>query len=119
MTNPLGQELSSGRDSGQQRSLTSGQMAWFRFRSNPSSIIGAFIVFSVILLAIFAPLIAPSPQSAGSFVDFINRHSPPSRDFWFGTETSSMTENIGVSLFNFILLLLNSDAKLIKILCCS
>ena len=47
MTNPSGQELNSGRDLGQQRSLTSGQMAWFRFRSNPSSIIGAFIFFPI------------------------------------------------------------------------
>ena len=61
-------------------------MAWFRFRNNPSSIIGAFIVLSVIFVAIFAPLIAPSPQSAGSFVDFMNRHSPPSREFLFGTD---------------------------------
>jgi hypothetical protein len=36
-------------------------------------------------------------------------------DLLLGTETSSITENIGVSLFNFILLLLYSEAKLIKI----
>ena len=72
-------------------------MAWFRFRTNPSSIIGAFIVLSVIFLAIFAPLIAPSPQSAGSFVDFINRHSPPSKDFWFGTD------NVGRDIFSRVI----------------
>ena len=60
-----------------ERFMTSRQMAWFRFRRNPSAIIGATIVISVIMLAIFAPIIAPSPQSAGSFVDFAHRHHPP------------------------------------------
>ena len=83
MNHPLGTNISGEDGMEQHRSLTSSQMAWFRFRSNPSSIIGAFIVFSVIFVAIFAPLIASAPQSVGSFVDFMNRHSPPSRDFWY------------------------------------
>ena len=97
MNHPLGKNISGENDTEQHRSLTSSQMAWFRFRSNPSSIIGAFIVFSVIFVAIFAPLIAPSPQSAGSFVDFMNRHSPPSRDFWFGTD------NVGRDIFTRVI----------------
>ena len=40
-------------------------------------------------------------------------------DFSFGTETSSITEKIGVSLLSFILLLLNSLAKFINMLCCN
>ena len=40
-------------------------------------------------------------------------------DLILGTETSSITENIGVSLFNFILLLLYSEAKFIRIFCCN
>ena len=49
-----------------QRHLTSRQMAWYRFSSNPSALIGALIVISVIIGAIFAPVLAPSPQSAGA-----------------------------------------------------
>jgi len=97
MSYPKGQNFDHKKEIGQQRSLSSGQMAWYRFTSNPSSIIGALIVISVILVAIFAPLIAPSPQSAGSFVDFVNRHSPPSRDFLFGTD------NVGRDIFSRVI----------------
>jgi peptide/nickel transport system permease protein len=48
--------------------------------------IGAFIVLSVALAAIFAPLLAPSPESAGAFVDFRNRHVAPSWDHPMGTD---------------------------------
>ena len=41
--------------------LSSRQMAFYRFRSNPLALIGAFIVLSVALAAIFAPILAPSP----------------------------------------------------------
>jgi len=97
MTGSQGNKNSSGQSMETRRSLTVSQMAWFRFSSNPSSIIGAFIVVSVIVLAIFAPVIAPSPQSAGSFVDFVNRHSPPSKEFLFGTD------NVGRDVFSRVI----------------
>lgn len=62
----------------QLRNLSSRQMAFYRFKSNPLALIGGFIVISVTFVAIFAPYLAPSPESAGSFVDFRNRHAPPS-----------------------------------------
>ena len=62
------------------RGMSSRQMAFYRFRRNPLALIGAFIVFSVVMAAIFAPYPAPSPESAGAFVDFRNRHAPPSWD---------------------------------------
>ena len=68
------------------RGLSSRQMAFYRFRRNPLAMIGAFIVLSVIVVAIFAPLLAPSPESAGAFVDFRNRHAPPSWDHPMGTD---------------------------------
>ena len=80
-----------------ERFMTSRQMAWFRFRRNPSAIIGATIVISVIMLAIFAPIIAPSPQSAGSFVDFAHRHHPPTAEFLFGTD------NVGRDIFSRVI----------------
>lgn len=81
-------------DMRQQRTLTSRQMAWYRFTRNPSALVGSAIVISVFVAAIFAPYIAPSPQSAGSHVDFINRHSPPSWEFLFGTD------NVGRDIFS-------------------
>jgi peptide/nickel transport system permease protein len=79
------------------RNMTSGQMAWYRFTRNPAAMIGAFIVISVIVAAIFAPFLAPSPQSAGSFVDFRNRHTAPNAEFWFGTD------NVGRDIFSRVL----------------
>lgn len=90
-------DSSNPAQSSQLRTLTSGQMAWYRFTRNPAAMIGALIVLSVVLAAIFAPLLAPSPQSAGSFVDFRNRHSAPSAEFWFGTD------NVGRDIFSRVL----------------
>ena len=70
----------------QLRNLSSRQMAIYRFKSNPLALIGGFIVISVTIAAIFAPYLAPSPESAGSFVDFRNRHAPPSWQNPMGTD---------------------------------
>ena len=70
----------------QLRNLSSRQMAFYRFKSNPLALIGGFIVISVTFVAIFAPYLAPSPESAGSFVDFRNRHAPPSWQNPMGTD---------------------------------
>jgi len=80
-----------------ERLISSRQMAWFRFRRNPAALIGAFIVLSVFIVAIFAPWLAPSPKSAGSHVDFANRHAAPSAQFWFGTD------NVGRDIFSRVL----------------
>ena len=70
----------------QLRNLSSRQMAFYRFTSNPLALIGGFIVISVTFVAMFAPYLAPSPESAGSFVDFRNRHAPPSWQNPMGTD---------------------------------
>ncbi len=80
-----------------QRHMTSRQMAWFRFSRNPAALIGAAMVISVVVAAVFAPWIAPSPQSAGSFVDFLHRHKPPSAAAWFGTD------NVGRDIFTRVI----------------
>ncbi len=77
--------------------MTSRQMAFFRFRKNPLAVIGALIVLSVVIMAIFAPMIATSPESAGSFVDFRNRHAPPSWDHLMGTD------NVGRDVFSRVI----------------
>ena len=43
----------------QLRNLSSRQMAFYRFKSNPLALIGGFIVISVTFVAIFAPYLAP------------------------------------------------------------
>lgn len=60
--------------------------SWYRFSKNPLSIAGATIVLIVICLAIFAPLVAPYPEHAGSFVNFDEASKPPGSKYLFGTD---------------------------------
>ncbi|HBG99056.1 MAG TPA: D,D-dipeptide ABC transporter permease [Rhodobacteraceae bacterium] len=82
---------------GNSRMMTSRQMALWRFTRNPAAMIGAVIVISVVTAAILAPWLAPSPESAGAFVDFRNRHAPPSADNPMGTD------NVGRDIFSRVL----------------
>lgn len=61
--------------------------SWYRYSSNKVSIIGLFIVVSVIILAILAPWISPFPKHAGSFVDFANSSQAPNSTYLLGTDT--------------------------------
>ncbi|MEM1430027.1 MAG: ABC transporter permease [Pseudomonadota bacterium] len=89
--------MSLASPGGGERVLTSRQMAVYRFTRNPAAMVGAFIVATVILAALFAPWLAPSPESAGSFVDFRNRHAPPSWDNPMGTD------NVGRDVFSRVI----------------
>lgn len=66
--------------------LSNAWQNWYRFSRNPTAVIGAIIVISCVLAAILAPWITPFPEHAGSFVDFRNRHQPPSLEHLFGTD---------------------------------
>ncbi|QMV14054.1 ABC transporter permease [Vibrio spartinae] len=71
--------------------------AWYRFTRNHTAVIGLFIVVSVLLLAIFAPLLTPYPEHAGSFVNFRARHSAPSLEYFMGTD------NVGRDIFSRVI----------------
>jgi len=60
--------------------------AWYKFRRNPLSLVGLGLVTLIVLLAVFAPLVAPYPTHADAFVDFVNASQPPSATNWFGTD---------------------------------
>lgn len=60
--------------------------AWYRFKSNPLSIIGGFIVIVIIIAAIFAPYIAPYPDHARKYTNFEEMFQPPDRTHFFGTD---------------------------------
>jgi peptide/nickel transport system permease protein len=79
LSGPIDTELAPKR-------LSSAYQSWYRFSRNPTAVIGAVIVVFVILVAIFAPLIAPYPKHVGAVVDFRSRHLPPSLQHWFGTD---------------------------------
>lgn len=57
--------------------------AWRSFKKNKLALIGTFIVIFFVLLAIFAPLIAPTGINER---DLVNRLKPPSGENWFGTD---------------------------------
>ncbi|MBW3613361.1 MAG: ABC transporter permease [Chloroflexi bacterium] len=56
--------------------------AFRRMRSTPSAIIGGFIVAFFVLMAIFAPFIAPFDPTRG---DLGASYLPPGPEHWFGT----------------------------------
>jgi peptide/nickel transport system permease protein len=66
--------------------LTPRYMAWYRFTRNPTAIVGALMVISVVLVAVLAPLIVPFPEHTGAAVNFRVRHSPPDLTYWLGTD---------------------------------
>ncbi|WP_339781495.1 nickel transporter permease [uncultured Thalassospira sp.] len=58
-------------------------VAWIKITENRLAMIGLSIVVGLILVTIFAPLLAPyNPLAA----DLTNRISPPSAAHWFGTD---------------------------------
>ncbi|MCS6906938.1 MAG: ABC transporter permease [Anaerolineales bacterium] len=59
---------------------------WYKFSRNPISVVGLLVVLTVVLLAVFAPYIAPYPAHAGPFTDFANAKKPPSPTYWLGTD---------------------------------
>ena len=59
---------------------------WYKFSRNTLSMVGFGTVVAVILLAIFAPWVAPYPEHAGPFTDFANAGQPPSLAYPFGTD---------------------------------
>lgn len=60
--------------------------SWYKFSRNPLSIIGGTTVVVIVLLAIFAPFVAPYPEHAKPFTDFANASHPPSWQHLFGTD---------------------------------
>jgi len=60
--------------------------SWYKFSRNSMSVVGLVMVVSLILIAIFAPFVAPYPKHAGPFTDFHNAKIPPGLQYFFGTD---------------------------------
>ncbi|MGB9726428.1 MAG: ABC transporter permease [Fervidicoccaceae archaeon] len=60
---------------------------WYKFKSNPLSMIGLAIVLSVVFGAVFAPYIIPYPESVGLYMNFTQAFQPPSLNHPFGTDS--------------------------------
>lgn len=59
--------------------------AWQRFVGNKAAIVAGSVLFILILMAIFAPLITPSAPEAQSFLT--EALAFPSAQHWFGVST--------------------------------
>jgi peptide/nickel transport system permease protein len=76
---------------------------WYKFSRNPMSVVGLVIVVTLILLAIFAPLVTPFPRHAGPFTDFAHAKAHPGGKYIFGTD------QIGRDIFTRIIFGLRSS----------
>ncbi len=66
---------------------TKVRRAWYSFSRNRMSVVGMLVVLTVVMLALFAPYIAPYPAHAGAFVDFRNASQTPNWSNLLGTDT--------------------------------
>jgi len=62
---------------------TPGRESWKRFKRNPTAVAGLVIVILLVLIAIFAPLIAPYDYATQ---DYSAMKKLPSAAHWFGTD---------------------------------
>jgi peptide/nickel transport system permease protein len=60
--------------------------SWYKFSRNPLSVIGGTTILILVLMAVFAPWVAPYPDHARPFTDFANASKPPSAQNLFGTD---------------------------------
>jgi peptide/nickel transport system permease protein len=67
--------------------------AWYRLVRNPGAILGAFFVATFVVVALFAPLIAPEDPEAAR-PERLNLGTPPgpSFDHWFGLDLQGRDE---------------------------
>jgi peptide/nickel transport system permease protein len=64
---------------------TPARRAWVRLRARRSAMVGLVVIVAVILIAIFAPVIAPFDPAQQSWTAV---RKPPSWAHWFGTDES-------------------------------
>lgn len=59
---------------------------WYKFSRNKLSIVGLVAIIAVVFIAVFAPWLAPHPESAGLYVNFNQANLPPSAAHLMGTD---------------------------------
>lgn len=76
---------------------------WYKFSAGGVSVLGLAIVVLIVILAIFAPIIAPYPEDAGAVVKFAESSQAPSMQHLMGTDT------MGRDVFSRLLISLRSS----------
>lgn len=86
-------EASVGETGGDDGGGGQWREAFKRLRSNPSAIVGAVLVLLFLLVAIFAPVIAPYAPDAADLSQVRPSYVPgPSADHWLGLDTQGRDE---------------------------
>lgn len=87
--------------------------AFRRYMRNWLAVVGATIILIAVLMAIFAPLLAPHDPGA---IDLLNINHWPSSEHWFGTDASG-TDMLSESIFalrtSFIVALIAQSITLV------
>lgn len=83
MMTPAMEKIERKKKEGKIKKSTPGAEAWKRFKRNKTSIIGLIVVILLILVAIFAPLIAPQDFAEQDYTAMLQ---PPSSAHWMGTD---------------------------------
>ncbi|MGE5674905.1 MAG: ABC transporter permease [Mycobacterium leprae] len=73
---------------------SNARLLWRRFRKNKLALVGAAVVLGMIILALFAPAIAPYDPLKQNYTAVLQ---PPSRLHWFGTD------DLGRDLFSRVI----------------
>jgi len=60
--------------------------SWYKFSRNPLSLLGLFVVIAIILIAIFATVLAPYPEDAGLSIRLSEAYESPSLNHLAGTD---------------------------------
>ncbi len=80
-----------------QAAIPRGAVMWRGLRANPLLAVGGAFVLLILLVAIFAPLIAPFPGDAGTATHPFEVLRAPSAAHWFGTD------QVGRDIFSRVL----------------
>lgn len=67
-----------------QARLGQAYLTWRRFTANKLAVVGMFIILALLLIAAFAPLLAPYSPYIGDLKNA--RLMPPSAEYWLGTD---------------------------------
>jgi peptide/nickel transport system permease protein len=59
---------------------------WNTFRKNRMGIVGLLMLISILIVAIFAPVLAPYDPKSFEGIDSSHVYNPPSAENWFGTD---------------------------------
>lgn len=62
------------------------QRSWYSFSRSQLGVIGLIVILVVIFIAIFAPHLSPSPESAGLYMNFSEANQAPSLSHLCGTD---------------------------------